>query len=249
MDEVLGYSQADEAYPPRAFAVTFDDGFENNLSVAAPILADFKVPATIYLTTGFIETNGMSWIDRIEQAVESAPNQTVNAEWADTAFALRDEATRIEFLDAVRAYVKGDRHCDANAFADRLCSRLGPGTGSSTDEYLDSKLTWGQVRQLNDHPLFRIGGHGHTHAILSFLSPERLSGEIEESVSLLREKAGVAPTHYSYPEGLDHCFSRPVIQELKCRGVRCCPTAIDGANRRGDDPFHLKRVMIGGPAR
>ena len=249
MDDVLVRSQTGEPYPPRAFAVTFDDGFANNLSVAAPILDDFAVPATVYVTTGFIDTNGMSWIDRIECAVESAPRQTVRVEWTDAAFPLGDEATRVEFLDAVRAHVKSDPGCDADAFADNLCERLGSTAPSVGDECLDTKLTWDQVRQLNGHPLFSVGGHSHTHAILSFLPPDRLHLEVETSLRLLRDRAGVPPTHYSYPEGLRHCFSEPVVRELKGHGVQCCPTAIAGANRRGDDLFHLKRVMIGGRTR
>ena len=40
-------------FPPNSFAITFDDGFENNLSVAAPLLSDLKIPLTIYITTNF----------------------------------------------------------------------------------------------------------------------------------------------------------------------------------------------------
>ena len=57
MDEVLYFCESGEALPPRSYAVTFDDGFENNISVAAPILADFGIPAMIYITSGFVEGN------------------------------------------------------------------------------------------------------------------------------------------------------------------------------------------------
>jgi peptidoglycan/xylan/chitin deacetylase (PgdA/CDA1 family) len=249
IDDVLAYEEAGQPYPPRAFVVTFDDGFANNYSVAAPVLDDFRVPAAFYVTTGFVETNGMSWIDRIERVVESAPDQTLRVDWSDTAFQLGDEDSRIDFLEAVRTYVKGEPACDADAFADDLCDRLGAPAASSSDECLDAKLTWAQVRQLHEHSLFTVGGHGHTHAILSFLSADRLRGEIAMSLRLLGEKAGVAPFHYSYPEGLDHCVSDAVIGELRRGDVRCCPTAIDGTNRRGDDLFRLKRIPIGGRSR
>jgi hypothetical protein len=79
---------------------------------------------------------------------------------------------------------------------------------------------------------------------LSFLSPERLAFELDTSIGLMRDKGGVTATHYSYPEGLAHCFNDTVIAELKARGVRCCPTAIDGLNHTGADPFRLRRVMV-----
>lgn len=244
MDDVLEYCQNDEAFPPRAFAVTFDDGFANNLTVAAPILADLGVPMTIYVTSGFIEENGMSWIDRIEYAVEEAPDQEVFEKWMERPLRLADADSRISFLKAVRRHVKSDPSCDANAFADELCARLGKPGRLTSDDPLDLKMTWEQVRAAHSSEHITIGGHSHTHSILSFLTPDRLASELDSCFELLREKAGVGPAHFSYPEGLAHCYSDFVISELKRRGVRCSPTAIDGVNLKGTDPFHLRRVMV-----
>jgi peptidoglycan/xylan/chitin deacetylase (PgdA/CDA1 family) len=52
--KVLEYRRARRTLPKRTFVVTFDDGYANNLTLAAPILRDLKVPATIFLATGFI---------------------------------------------------------------------------------------------------------------------------------------------------------------------------------------------------
>ena len=59
-----------------------------------------------------------------------------------------------------------------------------------------------------------------------------------------KKKADIDTIHYSYPEGLKHCYSQNVIYELKKRGVLCYSTAISGLNNITDDLFHLKRVMI-----
>ena len=59
MDDVLASMESDVALPARSFAITFDDGFENNASVAAPVLSELGVPATFYVTTGFIEQNSI----------------------------------------------------------------------------------------------------------------------------------------------------------------------------------------------
>ena len=52
MDECLEACLGKSDLPPQPFTVTFDDGFENNALVAAPILVDLGLPATFYLTTG-----------------------------------------------------------------------------------------------------------------------------------------------------------------------------------------------------
>jgi peptidoglycan/xylan/chitin deacetylase (PgdA/CDA1 family) len=104
-------------------------------------------------------------------------------------------------------------------------------------------MTWAQVKEWCADG-FLIGGHSHTHAILSFLSQPQLDREIDLSLEMLRDKSGIATSHYSYPEGLEHCYSENVIRSLKARGITCSPTAIDGTNRPGADPFHLRRVMV-----
>lgn len=244
MDEVLRHCETQASFPKKAFAITFDDGFENNISVASPILEKLDIPATIYVTTDFIEKNGMSWIDRIEYAVENAADQTLKVFWSEKSFTLSDSKSRIFFLRAVREFVKKSAECNADDFADDLCSRLGVLEKEVSPDPLDQKMTWEQVQVAAKSRLLTIGGHSHTHAILSFLSPEKLADELDTSLQLLRQKAGVGPTHYSYPEGLAHCYSDEVIQALQQRGVRICPTAIDGINSPKTGPFQLRRIMV-----
>jgi len=244
MDELLNYHIEKKKLPPKSFAITFDDGFENNFSVAAPILYDFKIPATIYITTEFIEKNKMSWIDRIEYAVENVHSKNLYMDWLKKDIALKDVNSKIYFLNSVRNYVKNTPDCDPNTFADMLCGQLGSHAITSSDDPLDKKMNWSQVSEANESELIIIGGHTHSHFILSYLNKKQLDNEIDTSFELLNKRAGINPIHYSYPEGLRHHYSENVINKLKKRGILCCPTAINGFNNISDDLFHLKRVMI-----
>ncbi|MBT5771995.1 MAG: polysaccharide deacetylase family protein [Flavobacteriaceae bacterium] len=105
-------------------------------------------------------------------------------------------------------------------------------------------MSWNQVKLANQSKLLTIGGHSHTHVILSFLNQKELKHELDVSINMLHDKAGVSPTHYSYPEGLANCYNKEVINELKTRGVKCCPTAIFGVNNEKTSSFELKRIMI-----
>jgi len=243
MDDVVRICRSGEPFPRGAFAVTFDDGFENNLTVARPILNELGIPATVYVTSLFVDENGMSWIDRIEYAMEAVRSGVLQLPWADgpTSFANAEE--KIAILVDIRVRVKSAPDLEVGAFVSDIFRQLDQEEVRSSGDQLDQKMTWSQVREWCDDG-FLIGGHSHTHAIMSFLSPADLGEEIDLSLTMLREKSGIVTPHYSYPEGLAHCYSEDVIRALKARGITCCPTAIDGVNRPGADPFHLRRVMV-----
>jgi peptidoglycan/xylan/chitin deacetylase (PgdA/CDA1 family) len=244
MNEVIELHDAGEPFPARSFAITFDDGFQNNLTIAAPVLADLGVPATFYVTTDFIERNRQSWIDRIEWAVEPLAVGQVEVPWRELPLAFSSREEKRVLLHDIRANVKTRPELDPDAFATAIQKQLGsPETWSSNDP-LDAKMTWNEVAELNSHSEFEVAGHSHTHAILSHLAHDAVAEELDFSLSLLESKAGIVSMHYSYPEGLEHCFSESVIEALKARGIRCCPTAIDGSNPPGTDLFHLKRIMV-----
>ena len=244
MDEILAISKKRAPFPPNSFAVTFDDGFENNLTLAAPILRHWRIPATVYLTTSFIESNQMSWIDRIERAVEETQAKEIRLETNLSPHSLQHQNGKIEFLKAVRIHAKTRTECCPHRLADEICEELGNVRGDQSDDALDNKLNWKQVAEARASGILHFGGHSHTHAILSFLSTEQLDAELDTSLGLLRERGGVGPIHYSYPEGLAHCFSDQVIQAMRKRGVECCPTAIEGVNTEGTDPFRLFRILV-----
>ena len=107
------------------------------------------------------------------------------------------------------------------------------------------KVSWKQLRRMLENPLVTIGGHTHTHNIMSQMTPQTLEYEVSTSLQLLRLNLNQDISHYSYPEGQVHHYNDRVIDILKKHGIVCSPSAITGLNRAGEDPFHLRRVMVG----
>ena len=244
MEEAIWHQKNHKPFPPRAFAVTFDDGFENNFTIAAPILAEANVPALFYVTTGFIEYNSMSWIDRIEYCLEIHSGGELKLPWSEGMHQFQSPADKIRLLEEIRLNVKNDPDINVESLVDSIFVQCQIEPVVQSKDPLDKKMSWQQVRELNESPNFMVGGHSHTHAVMSFLSRDDLEFEIATSLGLLQDRAGVMPRHYSYPEGLAHCYSPEVIEALKNHGVICCPTAIDGVNMFFDDLFELKRIML-----
>ncbi len=56
LEKILAYRMHGRPLPPRTFAVTFDDGYENNLTLGFPILEELRVPATIFLATRYLDS-------------------------------------------------------------------------------------------------------------------------------------------------------------------------------------------------
>lgn len=235
--------------PQKSFVITFDDGFKNNLTVAAPILEKYHVPATFYVTTDFVSNNTMSWIDRIDWAMEQCETIAkleIALPWELKPKKLISQHSRLSLLKEIRSVVKSNRDIDRSWLADNIQQQLGFQIKKSSEDELDAKLTWDDVRKLASSELFTIGGHTHTHPIMSFLKKSDLKFEISYCLELLEKEVGIIAEHFAYPEGLSHCYNNAVINALKSVGIRCCPTAEHGFNnvQADSDLFRLKRVFV-----
>jgi peptidoglycan/xylan/chitin deacetylase (PgdA/CDA1 family) len=53
--ELLRRNASGEPLPPQTMALTFDDGFQSNYTEAFPVLRELRVPATIFVATGYLD--------------------------------------------------------------------------------------------------------------------------------------------------------------------------------------------------
>ncbi len=241
---VVDHCASGEPFPPRSFAISFDDGFENNFSVAAPILNDFEVPATFFVTSSFIEHNLMSWVDRIEHCLEHVRCGELRLPWADRPQAFSGPESKITLLEQIRCAAKSDPSVDLDELVSDVFAQCQVPQIAASDDPLDRKMSWRQVAELARHDLFTVGGHGHTHRIMTFLDDDALESEVSTCLDSLGRSAGVTARHYSYPEGLAHCYCDRVIEVLKRHGIVCCPTAREGTNALDANLFELKRIPV-----
>ena len=106
-------------------------------------------------------------------------------------------------------------------------------------------MTWDDARALHVRG-FEIGVHTRTHVDLGKVSGGTARDEILGARLELERQLGAPATSFAYPYGgRDHC-TESNRQLVKAAGFRCCCSAFGGSNRRGTDPFHLRRVPISG---
>lgn len=246
MEDIIRHHDNGTELPKYSYAINFDDGFENNYSVAAPILEKYLTPAAFYISTNLVDKNLMTWIDQIEYCFESMSYSTVKLPWSAKDFQLNSKELKIDCLKDIRNQVKKDpSNFDPKKLVNNIFKQCRVNMVSSSNHPLDQKMNWDQVSELHNNKLFTVGGHTHNHESLGLSESKVMKNEIATSINFLKSKAGISSHHYSYPEGQKIDFNESVIEELKKNNIKCCPTAIDGLNDLTvGSMFRLKRVMV-----
>lgn len=227
------------ALPRNGLAITFDDGYRDTLTHTAPILARYRLPATVFLATGFIGTAEVPWFDRVAMAFKMTPMPSFAAPWGERV-SLAGPAERVRAVERTLRHLKALPDGDLRAQVDRLAERLGV-----TDQkcFKNLMLSWDDVHAL-DGLGFSIGAHTVNHPILSRVSVQRAWTEIMGSRRMIESAFGRSPAAFAYPNGGPDDYTGPVAQLVQEAGFTCAVTSRFGVNTRRVSPYELRR---GGP--
>jgi peptidoglycan/xylan/chitin deacetylase (PgdA/CDA1 family) len=226
---------ADRSLPPRSVAVTFDDGYADNASVALPILQRHGIPATFFITAGYLD-GGRMWNDSIIEAVRRATVHSLDlADLGLGTVELDSPRARGTVAEAIIGKVKHLEPRERQARVDSLCRRATcalPG---------DLMMTSAQVRELADAGM-EIGAHTMTHPILRSITVTEARREIDESRQRLQSITGRLVDGFAYPNGRpqdDYTErDRNLVEEL---GFRYALATVNGSATRHSDLFELPR--------
>src|SRR5262249_33362711 len=215
--------------PGHWVAITFDDGYADNVERALPLLEVAGLRATFYLTSGLIESRGTLWWDEIAHWLERTPRTRITWQGIDLPC-----ATRAEKVAAMDRLIPTFRLAlvERNARMAELRDRLEVG-----DDPPCALMDWEGARQLARAGM-ELGAHTLSHPHLSLLEPEVQRREIERSRWLIEERTQAKVTSLAYPGG-DH--SDATVAAAQSAGLASAVTTRGGDNRSGDDPFRLRR--------
>jgi peptidoglycan/xylan/chitin deacetylase (PgdA/CDA1 family) len=222
--------------------VTFDDGYLNNLTVAYPILEELGIPATVYVTTGFLDSRRTMWTTRLELALTQGPPRTIRLDAVGLSEASvgtpRAASVAAAVIDRLKLLPAEER---ARAAQDIEAQCAEPRIPDSFQF-----MSWVDAARLAKSGLVSIGAHTVSHEITSRLSDDALEHEIGESVASIRARLGRPVASFAYPNGRSVDFdarSRMVLQRAGCESA---VSTIEGLNARDVDAFALRRVVVGG---
>lgn len=230
--------------PDKTVAITFDDGYSDNLYTAKPLLEKYEIPATVFVCTGYMGKE--FWWDELERLVtcSQADLRTLHLqvagkhfEWHETKAIAKagQSALRHEFRRALYQFLLPLDAENQNYAMELIRSWSGV---SVPEISIRRAMSDEEVLRLADGGLIEIGAHTRHHPMLPQLSFERQKEEIQSSKHDLQMLLGGKICGFSYPNGRATPDAKRLVQEM---GFHYACTSLHDVVRPGGDLYELTR--------
>lgn len=199
----------------KTIVITFDDGYWDNYEYALPILERYKVPATIFVSTGNLDKTEEFWWDCLARLVPT-----------DSLIQTRNELRKLTFSERKEVLNKIE-----------LSS-----TNCSKPLVTDRSLNEEELKRMSESEYITIGGHTVTHNALLYQSEEEQRFEIQESKNVLERIIGKKITTFSYPFGQRDTYSDTTIRLLKECEIKKAASTIPELVGENYNPYEIPRI-------
>lgn len=209
--------------PERAVAISFDDGYADNLHRAAPLLERHGVPATLYLATDYLERPREFWWDLLVDALTGPGERParisveVGRTGVDAPTATVAER-RHAALDLLQPALRGCRVAELEEAIARISEWAGLDHAAlpsgCAEDPLRRPMTAAEVEQLAADAAFELGSHTASHPSLRALDEDEAREEIFASRELVADLVGRSPRSFSYPFGENLPVTRRLVRSL-----------------------------------
>lgn len=226
--------------PARAACVTFDDGYENNVSVALPVLQRQSVPAAFFITSSFLH-GGRMWNDTLIQSIKRTTNSSVDLSALELGVRpVTTPSERRSVIDALLGKLKYLPHSQRAERAEQVRELVQAQIPANV------MMSPAQVKQLREAGM-EVGGHTVTHPILAAQDPASAWREIAEGKEALEAILGERLTLFAYPNGVpQQDYQREHVQMVQRAGFSCAVSTARGAAMASSDLFQLPRFPAWG---
>ncbi|MGK2953773.1 MAG: polysaccharide deacetylase family protein [Thiobacillus sp.] len=222
--------------PARAAAITFDDGYADNLTHALPILQKHGLHATFFIATSYLN-GGRMFNDTVIESIRRSPLSHLDlSELGLGTHDLGSDAAKAQAIGKILPQVKYQpldarditvAEITARAAVDRLPDGL--------------MMTTAQLKQLHAAGM-EIGGHTHRHPILAKLDDTEAHAEIAAGKAWLEETLGNRVRLFAYPNGKPGADYLPeqagIVRGL---GFDAAVSTQRGVSTAGTDRYQLRR--------
>jgi peptidoglycan/xylan/chitin deacetylase (PgdA/CDA1 family) len=247
LSRIVEAVRREDAFAPNLCAVTFDDGWEDVYRFAFPILRAQAIPATVFLTSGYIGGTGWAWEERGRYLLALIHQRRNSGGLAREASVVRAELLAHDLGDLLdRSDAELPGWLLARGRALKQLDAAGRDALMQTLERIAAPdaprpfMTWDEVRAMAAHGI-DVGNHTATHAALPELSDDDLHGELHGADADIQAAVGRRPVDVAYPYGK---FDERVKRRVQQLGATSACTTHLGLVEPGADPFALNRVNM-----
>ncbi len=185
---------SERSLPSRAAAITFDDGYADNATIALPLLQRHGMTATFFVATGFLD-GGCMWNDSIIESVRRFDGDSLDLRDRDLGhYRVESNGARRRAIDELLVRIKhlgSTERADAVAYVAQQARLTRPPT---------QMMTTAQVRDLRKAGM-QVGAHTRSHPILARLPNDEAQREIVDSKIHLEALLDESVTLFAYPNG------------------------------------------------
>jgi peptidoglycan/xylan/chitin deacetylase (PgdA/CDA1 family) len=221
--------------PERAAAITFDDGYKDNCTIALPILKRLGLPATFFIATGFLN-DGRMFNDTIIEALRHASGEEIDLERLGLGrYGIVNMEGRRQAIKAIIGHIK------YLAPEQRLQMAEAVAEAAQVKPPSDLMMNHEEVRGLANAGM-TIGAHTVSHPILLRVSEREARTEMAESKEQLQEITGGKVTLFAYPNGKPGVdYTAIHVQLARQVGFEAACSTGWGAAHAGCDIFQIPR--------
>jgi peptidoglycan/xylan/chitin deacetylase (PgdA/CDA1 family) len=226
-------------FPPNAVAITFDDGYADNLW-AARTLAGYGVSGTFYITAGCMAGDQPFWPVELRFLVRGIrePRVVLDVGSAQLDLDVSSEAARTAAVRTLTKTFKSHQIHVREAIREQLRAMA---HGVDTPRVM---LTWDEIREM--HTLgMTIGSHTMTHPNLPSAGLAAAKDELVTSRARLQREIDASVTMFSYPNGGAERYLTPDVQRaVREAGYLAATTSRNAFAGSHSDPFGLERIQV-----
>lgn len=197
LDEAV--SRLTDPRPGRFFvALTFDDGYRDNLDHAWPVLAKHNAPWTLFVTPGFADRSARLWWLELEEVIRALP--AISLALPDGVFSARTESDteKLRAFDTLYWRLRNQPEAILLAAISELIQHAGIDSAALVEREC---LPWETLRALAGAPGVTIGAHTMTHPMLAKHDADFAREEIVASKLRLETELDTPIRHFAYPVG------------------------------------------------
>jgi peptidoglycan/xylan/chitin deacetylase (PgdA/CDA1 family) len=224
--------------PPRAVAITFDDGYLDMLRLAVPMLERLGLPATCFLVPDLLSGLVRPWWELLGWALTQARRELVT--WEGRTLRLRGPGERHMTATTVAELLKRRPHAARDEAVAGLVERCQP-AGRFDDRALF--LGWDGAKELLRRGI-AVASHSQRHTILGEETDDEQERDLAESKGALEGRLGVPVRLLAYPNGLRQDYDATTIAAARAAGYSHALTTVRGRNLPTTAPYELRRFVV-----